>query len=116
MEGALPCWKVAWHVGGECQGLGRQRRADLPGDGRRASLETGRATAGAARRLRGSRQMQDEVLNCPRAHSSDITPRKKTVLGWLCSQRDVQACGGAGKNYAGLLGVKSWDERGKWTV
>ena len=57
-----------------------------------------------------------EVLNCPRAHSSDITPRKKTVLGWLCSQRDVQACGGAGKNYAGLLGVKSWDERGKWTV
>ena len=49
-------------MGGECQGLGRQRRADLPGDGRRASLETGRATAGAARRLRGSRQMQ--VLLC----------------------------------------------------
>ena len=62
VEGALPCWKVAWHVGGECQGLGRQKQADLPGDGRRASLETGRATAGAARRLRGSRQMQ--VLLC----------------------------------------------------
>ena len=28
MEGALPCWKVAWHVGGECQGLGRRRRGD----------------------------------------------------------------------------------------
>ena len=62
VEGALPCWKVAWHVGGEYQGLGRRRRAGLPGDGRRASLETGRATAGAAWRLRGSGQTQ--VLLC----------------------------------------------------
>ena len=57
-----------------------------------------------------------DVLNSPRAHGSDIPRRKKTVLGWLCSERDVQTCGGAGKKYAGLLGVKSWDEWGKWTV
>lgn len=66
--------------------------------GRLAAAGQGADTRARTQRACPQPPLGSGVLNCPRAHGSDVTRgEKKTVLGWLCSQRDVQACGGARK-------------------